>query len=99
MKIRAAGLNAIQTYVPWNFHESTPGAYNFTGERDIVKFIKTAQECGLLVILRPGPYICAEWDMGGLPSWLLTIDNIALRTADKTYLIRTCRQVAGSPVA
>ena len=91
MKIRAAGLNAIQTYVPWNFHESTPGAYNFTGERDIVKFIKTAQECGLLVILRPGPYICAEWDMGGLPSWLLTIDNIALRTADKTYLTHVDR--------
>ena len=91
MKIRAAGLNAIQTYVPWNFHESAPGVYNFTGERDVVKFIKTAQECGLLVILRPGPYICAEWDMGGLPSWLLTIENIMLRTSDKAYLAHVDR--------
>lgn len=85
-KIRAAGLNAIQTYIPWNFHEPSPGVYNFTAEHDIVKFLNMAHDLGLLVILRPGPYICAEWDMGGLPSWLLTHDNILLRTSDPTYL-------------
>ena len=82
----AAGLNAVQTYVPWNFHESSPGEYNFEGDHDVVRFIQTAQEVGLLVILRPGPYICAEWDMGGLPSWLLTHKGIVLRSSDPTYL-------------
>ena len=86
-KMYAAGLNAVQTYVPWNFHEPTPGLYRFDGDRDLVQFIKTAQEVGLLVILRAGPYICAEWEMGGLPSWLLTIKpTIALRTSDPVYL-------------
>ena len=85
-KMYAAGLNAVQTYVPWNFHESSPGEYNFEGDHDVVRFIQTAQEVGLLVILRPGPYICAEWDMGGLPSWLLTHKGIVLRSSDPTYL-------------
>ncbi len=87
-KLYAAGLNAVQTYVPWNFHESQPGVYDFDGDRDIVQFIETAQEVGLLVILRPGPYIDAEWDMGGLPSWLLRDKSIALglRTSDPNYL-------------
>lgn len=83
----AAGLNAVQTYVPWNFHEPTPGVYEFDGDKDVVRFITAAQEVGLVVILRPGPYICAEWDMGGLPSWLLTLDpSMALRSTDPTYL-------------
>ena len=87
LKLVAGGLNAVQTYVPWNFHEATPGKFNFTGDRDLVTFIKTAQEVGLDVILRPGPYICAEWDMGGLPSWLLRHKGIALRTSDSVYLM------------
>ena len=85
-KMYAAGLNAVQTYVFWNFHESSPGEYNFEGDHDVVRFIQTAQEVGLLVILRPGPYICSEWDMGGLPSWLLTHKGILLRSSDPTYL-------------
>lgn len=80
-----AGLNAIQTYVPWNFHETVPGVYDFTGDKDLESFILTAKEVGLLVVLRPGPYIDAEWDMGGLPSWLLT-KNVTLRTSDPVYL-------------
>ena len=85
-KMYAAGLNTVQTYVPWNFHELQPGLYNFTGDNDLVKFIQTAQDVGLLVILRPGPYICGEWDMGGLPSRLLRHESIALRTSDPVYL-------------
>ena len=85
-KLYAAGLNAVQTYVPWNFHEARPGNFDFDGDKDLVKFIQMAQEVGLLVILRAGPYICAEWDMGGLPSWLLREKSIALRTSDPTYL-------------
>ncbi|XP_006737662.2 beta-galactosidase-like [Leptonychotes weddellii] len=73
-------------YVPWNFHEPQPGQYQFSGEHDVEYFIKLAQELGLLVILRPGPYICAEWDMGGLPAWLLLKESIILRSSDPGYL-------------
>ena len=85
-KIYAAGLNAIQTYVPWNYHEDQPGIYDFQDEKNLTKFIITAQEVGLLVILRAGPYMCGEWEMGGLPAWLLRDPNIKLRTSDVTYL-------------
>ena len=85
-KMKDCGLNAVQTYVPWNFHESQPGVFDFSGDRDLGSFLKTAQDVGLLVILRAGPYICAEWDMGGLPAWLLTHKDIALRTSDPVYL-------------
>ena len=85
-KMKDAGLNAVQTYVPWNFHELEPGVFNFTGNKDLGGFLKTAQEVELLVILRAGPYICAEWDMGGLPSWLLRHKDIGLRTSDPVYL-------------
>lgn len=85
-KMKDCGLNAVQTYVPWNFHELEPGVFNFTGDKDLGAFLKAAQDAGLLVILRAGPYICGEWDMGGLPSWLLRHKNIALRTSDPTYL-------------
>ncbi|KAJ9591361.1 hypothetical protein L9F63_002119, partial [Diploptera punctata] len=86
-KMRAAGLNAISTYVEWNQHEPSPGEFIFTDELDIVHFVTLAQEEDLLVLLRPGPYICAERDMGGLPSWLLYLDeNIQLRTNDTSYI-------------
>lgn len=85
-KLRAAGLNAVSTYIEWSQHESTPGVYNFDDELDIRKFIKIAQEEDLYVILRPGPYICAERDMGGLPFWLLQKHpDIYLRTMDPKY--------------
>ena len=84
--MRDAGLNAVQTYVPWNFHETVPGQFNFTGDKDLGAFLHAAQDAHLLVILRAGPYICGEWDMGGLPSWLLRNEGIALRTSDPVYL-------------
>lgn len=86
LKMKMAGLNAIQTYVPWNFHELRPGQYQFSGDHDVVQFLQLAHELGLLVILRPGPYICAEWDMGGLPAWLLEKESIVLRSSDPDYL-------------
>ncbi|XP_026151752.1 beta-galactosidase-1-like protein isoform X2 [Mastacembelus armatus] len=86
VKMYMTGLNAIQVYVPWNFHEAVQGIYNFTGDRDLEHFLDLANQTGLLVILRPGPYICAEWEMGGLPAWLLQKPNIILRSADTDYL-------------
>ncbi|XP_068960581.1 beta-galactosidase-1-like protein isoform X3 [Petaurus breviceps papuanus] len=85
-KMRMSGLNAVQVYVPWNYHEPQPGVYNFQGNRDLVAFLKAASSEDLLVILRPGPYICAEWEMGGLPSWLLGKPDIVLRTSDPDFL-------------
>uniref|UniRef100_A0ACB8FUI3 Beta-galactosidase n=1 Tax=Sphaerodactylus townsendi TaxID=933632 RepID=A0ACB8FUI3_9SAUR len=86
LKMKMAGLDAVQTYVPWNFHESEPGVYNFSGDRDLEQFLQVVEEIGLLVILRAGPYICAEWDMGGLPAWLLQKKSIVLRSSDPDYL-------------
>ncbi|XP_004857895.1 beta-galactosidase isoform X2 [Heterocephalus glaber] len=86
LKMKMAGLNAIQTYVPWNFHEPQPGHYEFSEDRDVEYFLLLAHKLGLLVILRPGPYICAEWDMGGLPAWLLEKQSIVLRSSDPDYL-------------
>ncbi|PIO27867.1 hypothetical protein AB205_0176940, partial [Aquarana catesbeiana] len=62
LKMYMTGLNAVQVYVPWNFHEPQPGMFNFDGDRDLERFLNLTAELGLLVILRPGPYICAEWD-------------------------------------
>ena len=62
-KLKAAGFNTVETYVCWNMHEPRKGEFDFTGRFDIRRFIKTAQEVGLYAIVRPGPYICAEWDM------------------------------------
>lgn len=86
LKMKMAGLNAIETYVAWNFHEPWPGKYQFTGDHDVEYFIRLAHQLGLLVILRPGPYICAEWDMGGLPAWLLEKESIVLRSSHPDYL-------------
>uniref|UniRef100_A0A6Q2X3W3 Beta-galactosidase n=1 Tax=Esox lucius TaxID=8010 RepID=A0A6Q2X3W3_ESOLU len=86
LKMYMAGLNAIQTYVPWNFHEPSRGQYNFSGDRDLEHFLQLAHDIGLLVVLRPGPYICGEWDMGGLPAWLLNKKDIVLRSSDPDYI-------------
>ena len=86
-KIRKSGANAIQTYIPWNYHEPEPGKYDFDGSRDLVHFIKLAQQHDLLVILRPGPYICAEWEFGGFPYWLLKQKEMVLRSSkDERYI-------------
>lgn len=81
--MRAAGLNAVSTYVEWSIHNPKDGIYDWLGMANLEKFIQLAAQEDLLVILRPGPYICAERDMGGFPYWLLTkYPNINLRTAD-----------------
>ncbi|XP_064911210.1 beta-galactosidase isoform X2 [Columba livia] len=86
LKMKMAGLDAIQTYVPWNYHETQMGVYDFSGDKDLEHFLQLASDTGLLVILRAGPYICAEWDMGGLPAWLLEKKSIVLRSSDSDYL-------------
>jgi beta-galactosidase len=83
---KAMGLNTITTYVFWNAHEATPGVYDFSGNNDIAEFLREAQQEGLYVILRPGPYVCAEWDLGGLPAWLLKDKSMPLRTNDPRYM-------------
>ena len=85
-KARAMGLNTISTYVFWNAHEPKPGVYDFTGMLDVAAFIRMAQEEGLYVILRPGPYSCAEWDLGGFPAWLFADPNIVLRGTDEKFM-------------
>ncbi|MFI5229311.1 MAG: glycoside hydrolase family 35 protein [Gemmatimonadales bacterium] len=84
-KARAMGLNTISTYVFWNYHELEPGHYDFTGQRDIAAFIRAAGEEGLHVILRPGPYVCAEWDLGGYPAWLFRDTSVVLRSTDPAF--------------
>ncbi|MDQ1453445.1 MAG: beta-galactosidase [Acidobacteriaceae bacterium] len=81
----AIGINTVMTYVFWNFHEAQPGQYDFTGQRDVAEFIREAQQEGLYVILRPGPYSCGEWDLGGYPAWLLRDRNLKLRSLEPTY--------------
>ncbi|XP_078085304.1 beta-galactosidase-like [Mustelus asterias] len=85
-KLYMGGLNTIQVYVPWNYHETAPGVHDFSKSKDVVYFLTLAQELGLFVILRPGPYICAEWELGGIPAWLLQNSTINLRSSDPDYL-------------
>jgi len=85
-KARAMGLNTITTYVFWNIHEPRPGVYDFAGQNDVAEYIREAQKEGLNVILRPGPYVCAEWDLGGYPSWLLKDRSLLLRSTDPKYI-------------
>ncbi|GAB1867156.1 Beta-galactosidase [Camponotus japonicus] len=86
-KMRAAGLNAVSTYVEWSLHEPEPGQFNWAGDADLIEFLNIAQEEDLFVLLRPGPYICAERDLGGLPYWLLReVPDIKLRTKDAAFM-------------
>ncbi len=85
-KMRAMGLNCVETYTAWNMHEPKPNEFCFEGRMNIAKFIRTAQNNGLMVIVRPGPYICAEWEFGGLPWWLQTEDNVEIRCMNETYI-------------
>jgi beta-galactosidase len=93
-KARAMGLNTITTYVFWNIHEPRPGAYDFSGQNDVAEYIREAQQEGLNVILRPGPYVCAEWDLGGYPFWLLKDRSMVLRSSDPKYLAEMNRWFA-----
>jgi len=85
-KMRALGLNTLCTYVFWDLHEPEPGKFDFAGNLDVAAYVRAAQEMGLWVILRPGPYICSEWDFGGLPPWLLSTPGLKVRTTDPRFL-------------
>lgn len=85
-KFRAAGLNCVETYCAWNLHEPEPGRFDFTGNADIRRFLETAAGLDLKVIVRPGPFICAEWENGGLPAWLLKDPSIRLRVNHEGYM-------------
>ncbi len=85
-KLKSIGMNTVETYIPWNMHEPEKGKFVFDGLCDVVKFVKLAEELGLYVILRPSPYICAEWEFGGLPGWLLSGEGMRLRVSDPVFM-------------
>ncbi|GIP31503.1 beta-galactosidase family protein [Paenibacillus sp. J2TS4] len=86
LKMKACGLNTVETYVAWNIHEPEEGQFNFSGIADLVRFIEIAGELDLHVIVRPSPYICAEWEFGGLPAWLLGYPDMKLRCYHQPFL-------------
>ena len=83
--LKALGFNTVETYVPWNMHEPKKGQFDFQGILDIEKFLQIAQDLGLYAIVRPSPFICAEWEFGGMPAWLLT-EDMRIRSSDDSYL-------------
>ncbi len=85
---KSLGMNTLCLYVFWNLHEERPDEFDFSGNKDIARFCRLAQKHGMYVIVRPGPYVCAEWEMGGLPWWLLKKKDIQLRTLDTYYMER-----------
>lgn len=85
-KMRAMGLNTLCTYVFWNLHEPAPGRFDFAGNLDLATYLRTAQEEGLWAIVRPGPYICSEWEFGGFPAWLLRSPEVKVRSTDPRFL-------------
>lgn len=90
---KAMGLNTITTYVFWNEHEPRPGVYDFSGNDDVAEFVREAQQEGLYVILRPGPYVCAEWEWGGYPSWLLKDHSVVVRSNDPKFMVPTAQWI------
>ena len=85
-KLKACGFNTVETYTCWNLHERKEGQFDFSGILDLERYITLAENLGLNVIVRPGPYICSEFEFGGLPSWLLKYPNMGLRCNDPQYL-------------
>jgi beta-galactosidase len=85
-KARQMGLNTIETYVPWNAHAPQPGEFNLSGGLDLDRFLGLIAEAGMYAIVRPGPYICAEWDNGGLPAWLFRDPSVGVRRYEHRYL-------------
>ncbi|MDR3703798.1 MAG: beta-galactosidase [Candidatus Sulfopaludibacter sp.] len=93
-KMRALGLNTLETYVFWDLHEPHPGKFDFTGNLDLAEYIRMAQGEGLWVLLRPGPYICSEWDFGGFPPWLLASPEMRVRSSDPAFLKAAAAYIA-----
>jgi len=91
--MKAMGLNTVATYVFWNFHEPLEGQWDFTGDHDLAEYIKEAGEEGLMVILRPGPYACAEWEYGGYPWWLQNIEGMEIRRDNAAFLSYTKKYI------
>ncbi|GAA2273449.1 hypothetical protein GCM10010234_05650 [Streptomyces hawaiiensis] len=87
-QVRASGYTCVDVYLPWNFHETAPGRWSFEGRRDVAAFLDLAQEEGLYVIARPGPYICSEWDGGALPAWLGLDPQLRVRQHEPRFLDR-----------
>lgn len=85
-KLKMCGFNTVETYVAWNFHETSEGVFRFDGGADLGRFLALAQSLGLWAIVRPSPYICAEWEFGGFPAWLLRDPGLRLRCANRAYL-------------
>lgn len=85
---KALGMNTVCIYVFWNIHEQKEGVFDFSGNNDVAEFCRIAQKNGMYVIVRPGPYVCAEWEMGGLPWWLLKKKDIRLRERDPYFMER-----------
>lgn len=85
-KLHCMGLNTASVYIFWNWHEPQPGHFRFEGDFDVAEFVRLAQREGLHVLLRPGPYVCAEWDFGGFPWWLLKEPGIKVRSSDPRFL-------------
>ena len=85
---KSLGMNAVCIYIFWNIHEQREGVFDFTGQNDVAEFCRLAQKNGMYVIVRPGPYVCAEWEMGGLPWWLLKKKDIRLRERDPYFMER-----------
>lgn len=86
VRAKAMGLNTISAYVFWGFHERTPGVFDFTGQADIAEFVRLAAKHDMFVLLRPGPYVCAEWDYGGYPWWLMQEKNMEIRSRDPKFI-------------
>lgn len=91
--LKALGLNCVATYVFWNYHETSPGQWDFKGDKNLAEYIKIAGEEGLHVILRPGPYACAEWEFGGYPWWLQNIEGLELRKDNDKFLAYTQKYI------
>jgi beta-galactosidase len=84
---KAMGMNTICIYLFWNFHEQQQGVFDFTGQKDVAEFVRLIQKNGMYCILRPGPYVCAEWDMGGLPWWLLKKQDLKVRRMSDNFFM------------
>lgn len=89
LRLRSLGLNTVCTYVFWNLHEPEPGEFDFRGQNDIAEYVREAQAAGLNVILRPGPYVCAEWEWGGYPYWLANVPGMQIRQNNPQFLAAT----------